>query len=153
MKFGKKKRTGKKAFIASALVDFWAYIMLVVIIIVFAIIYKITAEVKLNSLESVRDISYGNYLAHVYLRSPITIADKEMPMAELIALYDYNQTLEKQQGRSFDELDIISRPEEYLAAVENPMREAILEITERFVSENFPEGGDYIFIMITQSNG
>ena len=141
------KKLGKKAFIGGAIVDIWAYIIFLLVVLVFYIIFKISAASHEQALTGMKDLSYGNYLAGAYLRAPIDVAGTEMTMAELIALYDYNQSLEKAKGTSFEELDVFSSPERYIAGMNNPVRQAVMGITEGFIEENFREGECYSFII------
>lgn len=140
---GSGRRMAKRAFIASALVDIWAYIMFVLVIIIFSLVYKWTAEGHLEELESVRDVSYGNYMAHIYLRSPVDVGGTEMTMAELLALFDYNRTLALEQGlsceyRPFDEYQYY--------CMDGVMGETIVDITNSFMDENL-EDTEHIFII------
>ena len=129
MKVKNRIRRGKKAFITSAIVDMWAYIMFVVVVIVFALIYKWTAEGHLEELESVQDISYGNYLTHVYLRTPVEIGGTEMTMAELIAIHDYSRSVLEDPGAP------------------DPVGDDIRRFTDDFVDKNFPEDNSFVFII------
>ena len=70
-----KLNRSKKAFISDALVDIWSYIMFVLIVIVFAIIYKYASSEKTQALENIYDVTYGNYLAQVYLRTPVVVGN------------------------------------------------------------------------------
>ncbi|MBW2971471.1 hypothetical protein KY359_00400 [Candidatus Woesearchaeota archaeon] len=137
-------RFGKKAFITDVIVDFWAYIVFTLVIIVFAILYVYTAKAKTQELQDARDITYGNYLAQVYLRKPITVGGAQMTMAELIALYDYNQTLELQRELEEDR-GIFESMTAFFQGTQNPMRDAIMEITDAFVRVNFEGGRCYVF--------
>jgi hypothetical protein len=138
-----RKQKAKKAFITSAIVDIWAYIMFVLVVIVFSLIYKWTATAHLEQLEGIKDLSYGNYLAHIYLRSPIDVAGTEMTMAELLALYDYNMTLEKAAGRTCE-----FRPYDkyFYYCMDGPMGKTIVDITNSFMDDNLKDT-HHIFII------
>lgn len=129
------RRIRKKAFLAGALVDVWAILLFVVVIIVFAVLYKWSAETSMQRLQDKKDVTYGNYLSQVYLRTPLSVAGKEMTVAELIALYDYNQTLEREKDRSYAET--VRDGVQYIFGKRNPMQEALIELTDEFVEENF----------------
>ncbi|MFC1742289.1 hypothetical protein ACFL3V_07175 [Nanoarchaeota archaeon] len=137
------RRLGKKAFITDVLVDFWSYILFVLVVIVFAVVYKYSAEAKLQQIEDVKDVTYGNYLAQVYLRTPLDVGNTKMDMAELIALYDYNQSLEKEKDRSYAQF--WEDKFYWVMGKKNPMLEAIDTITADFVDKNFDEDRCFVF--------
>jgi hypothetical protein len=164
-----KRRTGKKAFITDVIVDFWAYIMFVLVVIVFAILYNYAKEAKLQAIEDVKDVTYGNYLAQVYLRTPVDVAGQKMTMAELIALYDYNQTAER-RGESREDVELAETRSDIAEVVSkvdvsaalrhafedyvgtgNPMRSAIVDITNDFLEKNYD--GDRCFFFAIRGNG
>ncbi len=151
MRLIKKTRNfGKRAFISDALVDIWAIIIFVIVIIVFFVIYRWSAEAAMQQIQDKQDVIYGNYLAQVYLRTPLSVAGRDMTMAELIALYDYNQTLERMQAdeASFAEWaeDVITdNPLVNFIGLGNPMRTAIIDLTEEFVEQNFDSDRCFFF--------
>jgi hypothetical protein len=150
-KFGKCRASpGKKAFITDVIVDFWAYITFVLVVIVFAILYKYAAEAKLQAVEDVKDVAYGNYLAQVYLRTPLNVGTEKMTVAELIALYDYNQTLERRGSPPEDIEDSVFYDEvahffDDSIGDDNPMRSALHSITRDFVDKNFDNDRCFLF--------
>jgi hypothetical protein len=140
------RKAGKKAFIAGALVDIWAIVVLVIVIVIFWFIYKAGAEARIQHLQDKKDIVYGNYLAQVYLRTPLLVAGEPMTVAELIAMYDYNQTLERAQEDREDFAEaFVNEPRRFFAGTDNPMREAIIQITDDFVDANFDEKKCFMF--------
>ncbi|MBN1544066.1 hypothetical protein JW898_01235 [Candidatus Woesearchaeota archaeon] len=135
---------GRRAFITDIIVDFWAYIVFVLVVIVFAIFYAYTADARLQALEDAQDISYGNYLAQVYLRKPVSVGNTDMTVAELIALYDYNQTFERERDRSaWEEIEDFTTS--FFHGTKNPMRDALMDITDRFVDAYFDDDKCYSF--------
>jgi hypothetical protein len=136
-------KLGKKAFITDIIVDFWAYITFVLVVIVFAIFYKWGAEAKLQQIDDVQDITYGNYLAQVYLRSPVVVGDQDMTMAELITLYDYNQTMEKAADPSYAEM--VQSGFKFFFGSSNDMWDEIEEITEEYVETHYDTDNCYVF--------
>jgi|GEM_PF-6568777 len=135
-------RFGKRAFITDVLVDFWAYVMFVLIIIVFAILYTYAIKAKMQALEGAKDITYGNYLAQVYLRKPVTVGNTEMTVAELIAMYDYNQSMEPTESR-FEQF--FASPTAFIVGTRNPMRDALMDLTDNFVEKYFDENKCFVF--------
>ena len=77
----------KKGFIASALVDFYAY--LVFIVIIFFLLFKYAADAKQQSISSSSDILAGNTYLDAYLKSPVDVDGVEMTFGELIAIVDH----------------------------------------------------------------
>jgi hypothetical protein len=133
-----KRKLGRKAFISDIIVDIWAIIIFVVVIIIFYLIFKASATAREQTLRDKQDIVYGNYLAQVYMRTPLSIGSQKLTMGELIAIYDYNQSLEKIRSKSFAE-----SAESLLTS--NPMRKAIVDFTDDFVGKNFDSKRCYLF--------
>ncbi|MFC1753075.1 hypothetical protein ACFL96_06730 [Thermoproteota archaeon] len=79
---------GKKAFIAGAIVDLYAYLMFLVVIIVFYLIFKITAAQHTEEMRGTNDLIAGNVFAAAYLRMPVEVEGHQMKMADLIMLAD-----------------------------------------------------------------
>jgi len=135
-----KRRFGKRAFISDILVDIWAIIIFVLVILIFYLIFKQSEVSRRQTLQDKQDIVYGNYLAQVYLRTPLTIGTQKLTIGELIALYDYNQSMEKNRTKSFAE-----SAESLLSS--NPMKKAIVDFTDDFVGKNFDSNRCFIFII------
>ena len=76
-------------FIASTLVDFYAYLVFVVIVVIFFLLFSFAADEKQQSLSSSSDILIGNTYLTVYLRSPVEVDGVEMTFGELIAIVDH----------------------------------------------------------------
>jgi hypothetical protein len=140
-KMKKRPKLGKKAFIASFIVDFWAYLAFVLVVIVFALIFKLATANQTRALEDAQDIIYGNYISNVYLRTPVLVGGERITMAELISMYDYNQTLEKEKAKA-EEVGK-SRIEIFIEDVfffygqkDNPMWRGIATITEEFIKDS-----------------
>lgn len=135
---------GKKAFIAGALVDFfWAPLLFVLVVIIFYMLFSAVTEAKLQEIEDSKDVAYGNYLAQVYLRKPLSVGGQELTMAELIALYDYNQSLEQKKEKSYAE--IVRDKYRMFFGKDNPMRKALIQFTEEYVDKNFDTKKCYMF--------
>jgi hypothetical protein len=83
---------GKKAFVGGAIVDFYAYLMFFLIIVLFYIIFKLTAEAHNERMSGSGDILAGNIYMKAYLSHPVHLDNDEMtvPMADLIRLADEN---------------------------------------------------------------
>jgi hypothetical protein len=146
MSFVKKRRNlklGKKAFVTDIIVDFWSYIVFVLVVIVFAVLFKLSSEAMLQALEGAKDVTYGNYLAQVYLRTPVIIGNTEMTMAELIAMYDYNQSLIRPEDRTEDY--IFTGQAVFALGQPNAMKDAIMSITNDFVENNYNEHKCFVF--------
>ena len=150
MKGSNKKMCGKpgravklagsrKAFIASALVDVWSYILFAMVIFVFAIIFKYGAEAKVQALADNTNIIYGNYMAQVYLRIPLDVAGEEFTMAELIAIYDYNQSSDPDPEDCEDPPGMSLNDDIEFCGKETPMSKSLIRITDSFVKNNFPD--------------
>jgi len=133
-----RKTIGKKGFISDPVVDIWAIIIFVIVIIVFALIYKNSATEKMEILQDKRDVTYGNYIAQVYLQKPIKIGDEKMTMAELISFYDYNQSIEAKNSPG-----ILNKVGTFLKG--NLMEEFLGEETDMFVKNNMDSEGCYVF--------
>lgn len=118
----KPRKLGKKA-ISEVVADIMAIFLVAIIVIIFAIIYKLGAKAQVEEMQAAKGVTYGNYLAQVYLRTPLVAGETRLTMAELIAFYDHNQTLEKQ-------LEIESDRED------NQMFKDIKSITEDFAEKN-----------------
>lgn len=148
------KRFGKKAFISDSIVDIWAIILFVVVVILFAILFNFKRTEVEEKLQVERDVIYGNYLAQVYLRKPVTVGDQQMTVAELIALYDYNQSMQiKEQG---GQLDVVSQGGIFAKWLKSDdgMRDAIKEITWNFVDDNFKDPKRYnCYVFSIKGNG
>lgn len=129
----------RKAFISSALVDVWSYILFAIVIFVFAIIFKSGAQAKLQALSDNTNIIYGNYMAQVYLRIPVDIAGEEFTMTELLAIYDYNQSSDPDPEDCEDSPGMALRGDIEFCGKKTPMSKAIIDITDRFVKNNFPD--------------
>ncbi|MFC1723420.1 hypothetical protein ACFL0V_04745, partial [Nanoarchaeota archaeon] len=71
--FRKHPKINKKGFIAAIIIDFWSYVMFILIIIIFAFLYKYLASSTAERLSDFKGATYSNYLASVYLRTPILI--------------------------------------------------------------------------------
>jgi hypothetical protein len=152
-----KLNRSKKAFISDALVDIWSYIMFVLIVIVFAIIYKYASSEKTQALENIYDVTYGNYLAQVYLRTPVVVGNAQLTMAELLSMYDYNQTLEPDEGKLpeglfadlFDwNVDLTGQRDassDFFFGKETDLWRGIKTITDDFVRKNFNSDKCYLF--------
>ncbi|MBW2964608.1 hypothetical protein KY363_04055 [Candidatus Woesearchaeota archaeon] len=135
---------GKRGFIAGALIDFfWAPLLFVLIAVLFYLIFSFVTESKLQEIEDSKDVAYGNYLAQVYLRKPLSVGSQRFTVAELIALYDYNQTLEKKKNKSYAEF--IEDKYHMLIGQDNPMRQALIKFSEEYVDKNFNSGNCYVF--------
>ena len=170
----KKIRLGKKAFIADAIVDFWSYILFLLVVIIFAFLYKWVASDAAEKLTSFKGVTWSNYLAETYLRTPINIEEVDMTMAELIALYDYNQTLyaESAEGRSqltnwmgilgktavgltsspaaswLGSFDSKPRGNSFIEGESNILFEGIEDISDDYISDNFDAFNTcYIFMI------
>lgn len=171
---GKKIFTSRKAFIADVIVDFWAYILFALIIIIFAVLYKWTASEASEKLTDFKGVTWSNYLAEVYLRTPVEVEGLDMEMAEIIALFDYNQSLYSKTPEAKGMLESFvegvgsmyveagsSLKNMYLGSFDNtPQGNAILQgkrnalfdgidsITKEFVSDNFDSFNTcYIFMI------
>jgi hypothetical protein len=139
-----RKKFGKKGLITGVIVDFlWAPLLLLLVTIIFAALFNWAQEAKFRALEDHKDVVYGNYLAQVYLRKPVSVAGTDMTMTELIAMYDYNQSLEKAKDKSY--ANFIHDPVRFVMGKKNPMRDAIIELTEAFVEQNFDSGECFAF--------
>jgi hypothetical protein len=132
----KPRKLGKKA-ISEVVADIMALFLVAIITIIFAIIYKLGAEARAEVMDSSKGVTYGNYLAQAYLRTPLAAGETKLTMAELIALYDHNQTLEHQ-------LEIESDRED------NQMFKDIKKITEQFAERNLNK--DKCFIIAIKGN-
>ena len=132
----KHRKLGKKA-ISEIMADIMAIFLVAIIVIIFVIIYKLGAKAQAEEMESAKGVTYGNYLAQVYLRTPLVAGETKMTMAELIALYDHNQTLEHRLGIESDRED-------------NQMFKDIKNITEYFAERNLDE--DKCFIIAIKGN-
>jgi hypothetical protein len=140
-----KRRLGKHAFLTDVLIDFWAYLAFVLVVIVFATLFKWSAEASKQAIEDTKDVTYGNYMTEVYLRTPLNVGTAKMSMAELIAFYDYNQTLEKGIDKSYAE--VAASPIEFFYGKDNQMKEAFRQITADFISKNFDQSKCYAFMV------
>jgi hypothetical protein len=129
----------RKAFIGSALVDIWSYILFAIIILVFALIFKYGAESKLQALTDNTNIIYGNYMAQVYLRIPVKVGGENLTMAELIAIYDYNQSSDPDPEDCEDTPGWSLNGDIEFCGKKNAMSNAIIDITDDFVKTNFPK--------------
>lgn len=138
----------KKGFIASILVDFWAVIMFVLVVVIFAFLYKWTSKKAEEKLSVVHGTMWNNYLAELYLRTPLQIRDVEMTMAELIALYDYNQTnmrflklKDKKEKNWYEKLFLEANEvlEGNTARIgdDNPLWQGLDKLTTGFIEDNF----------------
>lgn len=134
VRYGKIPRMlASKKSIAEIIVDFWATVAFAVVIVVFYLIYTFGASARLQSITDQHNVIYGNYLAQVYLRMPVSVAGQQMTMAELLAIYDYNQRLKLDaEGTADEDIDELSEGDD-------PLGNAIISITDKFVADNFPE--------------
>jgi hypothetical protein len=137
--FGK----GKKAFIAGMASDIWWFFIFVLVIAVFWVFFKWSSEAKMQQIQDKQDISYGNYLAQVYLRTPVDVGGKDMTVAELISFYDYNQTLDLQKDKTL--AGVFEDKVLFIFGKDNAMRQALVQITEDFVEDGFDEDKCYLF--------
>ncbi|MFQ5474349.1 MAG: hypothetical protein ACE5DM_00800, partial [Candidatus Nanoarchaeia archaeon] len=82
----------KKAFVGGAIVDFYAYLMFFLIIVLFYIIFKLTAEVHNERMAGSGDILAGNIYSSAYLKHPVYVEQDKLTvsMADLIRLADEN---------------------------------------------------------------
>ena len=154
---------GKKGFIADVLVDFWAYITFTLVIIVFAFLYKWLAKSSMEKLANFKGVTWSNHLANVYLRTPIEVADVEISMAELIALYDYNQTAERMKEFKvlneswpglFKALASVKQElvgNSFLIGSRGTLAEGFTEITDAFIEENF-DAFDTCYLFYVEGN-
>jgi hypothetical protein len=139
----RKLRKGKKAFISDAVVDIWALFMFVLVIIFFAIFYKWTAEAKMQQIQDKRDIADGNYLAQVYLRTPISVGGTEMTISELISFCDYNQSMEAKQDKSYAEW--IQEKTSFSLGKKTDLCGSLEKMTKEFVEQNFDSNRCFTF--------
>ncbi|MBI4738628.1 hypothetical protein HY772_03565 [Candidatus Woesearchaeota archaeon] len=97
-----RKGKSKKGFITDVVVDFYAYILFVLVIIIFAIVFKLGADAKKQRLQDVQGVNDGNFIIQVFLRQPIDVGSNKMTYADLLILYDNNQSnalaLKSKQG-------------------------------------------------------
>ncbi len=158
------KPVGKKGFIADVIVDFWAYITFVLVIIVFAFLYKLVAKSSMERLSDFRGVTWSNHLASVYLRTPIEIGDTDLSMAELIALYDYNQTHErvketKAKKESWTDLAAALKSTKellmgnsILKGSRGPLADGLFSVTDDFIEDNF-DAFDTCYLFYIKGNG
>ena len=83
-----KRKVGKKAFIAGSLVDLYAYLIFVLLIIIFYIIFKVRGMMAEEELRGSADMVVGNFYTSAYLRMPVDVEGHDMTMADLIRLAD-----------------------------------------------------------------
>lgn len=86
------RKLSKKGFITDAIVDFYSYIVFVIVIIVFAILFKLSHDAKTQRLKDIQGVNDANFLVQVLLREPIMLGGEKMTYADLLALYDNNQS-------------------------------------------------------------
>ncbi|MBT7903498.1 hypothetical protein HN587_06565 [Candidatus Woesearchaeota archaeon] len=84
----KKILKNKKGFIASAIVDLYAYIVFVLVVLVFYFIFKWSADADIVKYEAYTLNNQGNYLVSVYLKLPVDVVsqDTQLTMGELMLL-------------------------------------------------------------------
>ncbi len=136
-----RESIGKKGFISDPLVDIWAVIIFIIVIIIFAFIYKATATSKMETLQDKRDITYGNYIAQVYLEKQIKPTNNDgetMSMAEIISFYDYKKSVEARKSTT-----IVEKIRKFVKG--DPIEESIADITDKFVKSNMNSKGCYVF--------
>ncbi len=148
---------GRKAFIASFMVDLFAILTFALTILVFGMLYKWSVKATEERLGQFKGVTYSNYLAETYLRTPVLINDVEMTMAELIAYYDYNQTKKvvadmQEKGASTGIINFMKTmtaqdiSSGFLVGMLNPFSKSINLITDKYVANNFDAFGTcYIF--------
>src|SRR3989338_1327934 len=88
----------KKGFVASALVDFWIFILFIVVVIIFFLIFSLSEEQIKSTIKSKIGDLDSQHILFDYLRTPIwvdlnegqsnkPIILKKMAIADLITLY------------------------------------------------------------------
>ncbi|MBU0461858.1 MAG: hypothetical protein KJ574_04705, partial [Nanoarchaeota archaeon] len=66
-----RKKIGKKAFIAGAIVDLYAYLVFALVVIVFYLIFVLIRNKYAESMRGSEDIFAGNIYSAAYLRMPV----------------------------------------------------------------------------------
>jgi hypothetical protein len=82
----KNIKKNKKAFIASWTVDFYAYLIAVLVVIVFFIIFKVTAGEITSAITGKAEELDGEITLLNLLRTPITVGNTDLTMADLIVM-------------------------------------------------------------------
>ncbi|MFH1063791.1 MAG: hypothetical protein V1729_01785 [Candidatus Woesearchaeota archaeon] len=132
----------KKAFISDSIVDIWAIVLFVLIVITFAILFKFDATAREMSIQDRKDVSYGNYFSQVYLRKPVLVGTEQMSMAELIAFYDYNQTQEKQKDIDQTIKDV------FFYGISNSLWEVLEPSIDNFTKNSFDKDRCWVFSIL-----
>ncbi|MBI5398106.1 hypothetical protein HZB03_01460 [Candidatus Woesearchaeota archaeon] len=91
-KYSRSNSLSKKGFITDVVVDFYAYIVFVLVIIIFAVIFKLGADAKKQRLQDVQGVNDGNFMMQVLLRQQIDAGSQKLTYADLLVLYDNNQS-------------------------------------------------------------
>ena len=134
----------KKAFIASWPVDFWAYILFVVIIVVFAILFKLQDAAMQNQLTGIQSITDGNYLAQLYLRTPLAADNlpEDFTIADFIIYYDYNVSVEKSLNTP---IDLLWSGVKFIYGIQDVNYRTIVALTDDFIKDNMDKKACYLF--------
>ena len=152
LKIKKMKKTklqrNKKAFIASLIADFWSYLLFVVIIIVFAILFRLQDASKEDQLTGVQSITDGNYLAQTYLRMPLTAKGlpDDFTVGDFIIYYDHNVTEEKK--RRGEILQFIWDGLSFISGIKDSNYYTLDKITKEYIKNNFDDNTCYLFGII-----
>jgi len=100
----------KKAMISTPLVDFWAIVAFILIILLFYFIINASIENgSATMLIRANEIS-ANAMLDSYLRTPVSVNGKEMQMSELIIESNYNQDYTKLSEESTKILEKLKTP-------------------------------------------
>ena len=77
----------KKGAVSSAISDFWAYVLFVFVIIIFYAFFTYQASGEKNKIESTHTKISNDLELLNYLRTPVTVENKEIDVAELLRLW------------------------------------------------------------------
>ncbi|MBW2967059.1 hypothetical protein KY362_01090 [Candidatus Woesearchaeota archaeon] len=148
--------SSRKAFISGVASEWFALLLIAIIFVLLFIAFRFGVAQEQRSVEDIRDITQGNYIAQVYLRSQVPFGEDEvLSMAELIELYDHERTQRVEDDEDAGEGGLLETAEEMLAffanaemmllGEENELQRVIVTNTQAFVRKNFPQDKCYFF--------
>lgn len=145
-----KRKMGKKAFIAGSIVDLYAYLIFLLLIIVFYIIFKVRGMIAEEELRGSADMVVGNFYTSAYLRMPVDVEGHDMTMADLIRLAD----AEVADRSDLEEiLRTYTSPGRMMTALTDTYSGLFVERTEWYWQTTFPDDICFYFVIKGRSDG
>lgn len=133
-----KLYANKKGFIASTLVDLYAFLLFMFVLLIFYIIFKLGAGTIVYKIEGETANLNGNTLLINYLKTPIEVDGKEIDIAELILISasseEHRRELFTVTQSLLTKLNTISDKNDYSIEIKFPDKELLVGEVEGVIN-------------------